>query len=111
MKKLLAFLPALFILAALLPAHPLPAHAAPLGAGETMSAQYDNAILSLSPDTNYGGSVDIYVGETNLAESASFNTLIYFDLSELPENAIVTDASLTLTQTAEYSSYDTEILV
>ncbi|MBC8321264.1 MAG: DNRLRE domain-containing protein [Bacteroidetes bacterium] len=55
----------------------------------------DTYISELMPNTNFGTDPSIVVGEGNSGESIA--SLIKFDLSSIPSNALITSAYLTLT--------------
>lgn len=110
MKKLIAFLPALFILSALLPVNPRPAQAAPLGLTETVSAAYDTTISDSNPDENLGEETIFFIGEVTDGNYQG-KGLLTFDLSGVPSNAIISAVTLTITQVSEASDYSTTIHV
>ena len=58
---------------------------------DTITASMDDNISQSSPYSNYGSSSDIWVGDNN-----RWRGLIYFDLSGIPGNAQITNASVIL---------------
>jgi hypothetical protein len=58
----------------------------------------DTAMRSTASDSNFGGSTSLPVGVSNLGSPVN-RTLFQFDLSALPANAIINDATLGLTVT------------
>ncbi|MBL7943283.1 MAG: DNRLRE domain-containing protein, partial [Flavobacteriales bacterium] len=70
----------------------------------------DNYILS-SGTTNYGGAADISIGERNDSTNSNARTLIKFDLSSLPTNAVIQSASLSIWTVEDKSDTDTTVNV
>ncbi|MBP1672697.1 MAG: hypothetical protein H6Q25_512 [Bacteroidetes bacterium] len=58
---------------------------------DTITASMDDDISQSSPYSNYGSSSDIWVGDNN-----RWRGLVYFDLSAIPGNAVITNASVIL---------------
>jgi hypothetical protein len=104
MKRILA---SILIVLLFLPA-PFGVSAAPrLG---TLTSQpgevegYDSYVYQAAPDTNYETSDALYVGERSDGLSRSNRTYIYFDLSSIPADSVITSATLTLTIKTDISS-------
>ncbi len=64
------------------------------------AAGKDNLIISSSGDTNYGTYAGVQVGDTNEAASDARRSLIKFDLSPIPPDAIVASVTLSLYELA-----------
>jgi hypothetical protein len=71
-------------------------------------ASADAMILSNAATTKYGSNVGLYVGEANDAAQIA-RSLIKFDLSNIPTNATITSAVLSLYMASEKSSNDRSI--
>jgi RHS repeat-associated protein len=63
----------------------------------------DTYLLSTSPTTNSGNDLILGVGESNNATNRFTRSLIKFDLSSIPTNAVITSATLSLWTTADLS--------
>src|SRR3954471_4718429 len=61
----------------------------------TLKPSADTALFELNPDLNLGGGTDMPAGST--AETNRSRALIRFNLSQIPANATVSSASLTVT--------------
>lgn len=85
------------------PAEAVPAPtapAAPLTNGrrftQTIYASKDTYIYDAEPTTNYGDSQTLIVKYTGLPNVTKARTLLYFDLTDLPSNAVALTATLEL---------------
>lgn len=65
---------------------------------------FDTYLSSTAPSNNYGTLGSIFVGELDTAPSAVTRSLIKFDLSSIPSNALITTATLSLMISANYSN-------
>jgi hypothetical protein len=63
----------------------------------------DTYLLSTSPTNNSGTEVALAVGESNNANNRFTRSLIRFDLSSIPSNAVITSATLSLWTTTDLS--------
>lgn len=66
----------------------------------------DAYLLSTSANSNYGNSADMAVGESNNATNRYTRSLVKFDLSNLPADATITSATLSLWTSADLSGND-----
>lgn len=73
-------------------------------------ASADASIIAEHATTNYGGDVNLYVGESN-DTALKTRSLLKFNLSAIPSNATVTTAILNLYLVSEKSSNVTSITV
>jgi RHS repeat-associated protein len=71
----------------------------------------DTYIVNKNATTNYGTDVALGIGEHNNATNSIARTLIKFDLSSIPANAVITSASLSLWTGLDYSNNDRTIRV
>lgn len=71
----------------------------------------DTNIVSTSATSNYGTSADMGVGENNDSTNKYSRSLIKFDLSSLPANAVISSATLSMWTSADVSSNDRTIQV
>jgi hypothetical protein len=70
----------------------------------TLNPSADASINSATPTTNAGTGSQLTIGERNDESSAVRRSLLKFDLSGIPVNAVVSDAMLRLYVTADRSS-------
>lgn len=68
------------------------------------TAGIDNFIELDFATSNFGTSVNLYIGETNNAVGRTMRTLIKFDVSSIPANAIITSAIQSLYVNSDFSS-------
>jgi hypothetical protein len=86
---------------------PLPGRSVP--AGPTVTRRYeataDSYVNELAPTTNYGSSVDLFVGRTITPQGAGrCRILVRFNIDDLPEGATVTLAELNMYSDGEPGS-------
>ena len=62
----------------------------------TVYASYDVTMLQGYPTTNYGSTTDMWVGYDHCSGGNISRSLVKFDLSSIPDGAIVSDANLSL---------------
>jgi hypothetical protein len=62
----------------------------------TIAAARDNSIFSESPNNSDGASYDLFTGRTNQSGGAYRRSLIDFDLSAIPNGAVIDSVSLTM---------------
>lgn len=70
----------------------------------TLNPLIDTNIVSDSPTNNYGTNAALYVGESNGASGRVRRSLLKFDLSGIPANAIIDSAVLSLYAITDFSS-------
>ncbi|MEJ5311807.1 MAG: DNRLRE domain-containing protein [Anaerolineae bacterium] len=68
----------------------------------TLIATKDSYVSSASPNTNYGANTGVQVGNVTFPSAAIYHTLLAFDLSSLPADAVILTATLELSQTNTY---------
>jgi hypothetical protein len=59
------------------------------------SVMADASLRSATPNTNYGTSISLYVGESNAATDTTY-AVLRFDMAALPSNITITSATLSL---------------
>lgn len=69
------------------------------------AAGKDTSLVSDNPTTNYGTVDTLLLGERSDRAQVD-RTLIHFDLSTLPDNAVITSATLSLYAITDYSTND-----
>lgn len=67
----------------------------------------DTFMNSLNVNTNYGTANYMIIGEDNRYPSVDNHALIYFDISSIPSNATISDATLSLWIKADYCTTQT----
>ena len=65
----------------------------------TLTAVRDSYVNNSAPDTNYGTNAAMLVGGVSVPSSAVYHTLVGFDLTVLPSDAVILTATLELYQT------------
>ncbi len=66
----------------------------------TFTAVKDSYVSSASADANYGTNSSLRVGYVTIPSTASYRTLVAFDLATLPSDAVILTATLELSQTS-----------
>lgn len=70
----------------------------------TLGASADSVIIAAAPTTNYGSLNVIEVGDLSPSASTYIRTLIKFDVSSIPSDAIIVSAKLELYESTAYNS-------
>lgn len=91
----------------LLPAAFAPATAATLRLNPTDDAFVDSA----APNTNFGASLNLYLGDRTPAGGGTAWTFLQFDLSTMPEGVEILNAELWLQQHEKYGSPTVQVTV
>ncbi len=68
----------------------------------TLIATQDSYVNSALPTTNYGATTGVQVGNVTFPSAAIYHTLLAFDLTSLPADAVILTATLELSQTNTY---------
>ncbi|MBK9008597.1 MAG: DNRLRE domain-containing protein [Anaerolineae bacterium] len=68
------------------------------------SSGMDTFMMNVNPTTNFGTVNEMGVGEANNSLNTVARSLIKFDLSSIPSNAVITSVTLSLWTNADYSS-------